>query len=91
VLMADVSSHNVLDRILDPLAECLTPDVARRIVAIRVDREVQARIDELADKNTSGQISEEELAEYDTYIQAIDFITFLQAKARTLLEHTAPS
>lgn len=60
-------------------------------MAIRADAEMQARIDELADKNTAGQISGEELAEYDTYIQAIDFITVLQAKARTLLEQTAAS
>ena len=32
-----------------------------------------------------------ELAEYDTYIQAIDFITVLQTKARTILEQTATS
>jgi uncharacterized protein YnzC (UPF0291/DUF896 family) len=87
--MAEVSSHKALDRILDPFAECLTPEVARRIVALQADPQSQARIDELAEKNTEGQISEEELAEYDTYIQAIDFITILQAKARNLLEQAA--
>jgi hypothetical protein len=84
--MAQVSGHKTLDRILDPFAECLTPEVARRTVALRADPQSQARIDELADKNAEGRISEDELAEYDTYIQAIDFLTILQAKARSLLE-----
>jgi hypothetical protein len=87
--MAGSTSNSVLDRILDPFAECLTPEVARRIVALSADAETQARIDQLADKNTEGRLSEDELAEYDTYIQAIEFITFLQAKARTLLEQAA--
>jgi hypothetical protein len=87
--MAGLSSHNVLDQILDPFAECLTPEVAQRVVAFRADARSQARIDELADKNTAGEISAEELAEYDTYIQAIDFITILQAKARARLEQAA--
>lgn len=81
----------VLDRLLDAFAECLTAEAAKRIVAFRADPRTQARIDELGDKNTAGRLSEEEANEYDTYIQAIDFITVLQAKARTLLEQTGNS
>ena len=44
--------------------------------------EVQARIDELAEKSTEGEITAEEQAEYDSYIHAIDFIAVLQAQAR---------
>ena len=49
---------------------------------------MQARIDELAEKNTEGEITEEELAEYDSYIHAIDFIAVLQAQARLVLTKT---
>ena len=87
--MVGLSSKSVLDGILDAFAECLTAEVAQRIAAFQADPRSQARIDELADKNSAGQITDEELTEYDTYIQAIDFITILQAKARTLLEQTA--
>ena len=41
---------DALDRLLDPLSECLTPAMARRIVAFRADSATQARIDELAEK-----------------------------------------
>jgi hypothetical protein len=64
-----------------------TPDVAQHMVAFRVDASTQARIDALAEKCTEGQLTAAEGEEYDTYLMAIDFITVLQAKARTVLDH----
>jgi len=81
-----MSNVNVLDRFLDPFGALLTPEVAQRLVAFRVDTATQARIDTLADKCTEGQLTPAEGEEYDTYITAIEFITVLQAKARTVLE-----
>ena len=77
---------NVLDRFLDPFGAFLTPEVARSLVDFRVDEQTQARIDELADKCNEGHLTPAEHEEYDTYISVIDFITVLQAKARTVLE-----
>ena len=81
-----MSHTNVLDGILDPLASLLTPEVARRLVAFRADESTQARLDELADKCTAGELSSEEREQYDTYLAAIDFLTILQTKARTVLD-----
>jgi hypothetical protein len=44
----------VLDRFLDPVAERLTPDVARRIIDLRLDPSLRARLDELAAKANLG-------------------------------------
>jgi hypothetical protein len=74
-----------LDRLLDPISRCLTKEVARRLVELRADPTLQERLDILADKNTEGQLSPEEYAEYETYVWALDFIAILQAKARRLL------
>ncbi len=82
---------NVLDNFLDPLGAMFTPEVAQRVVAFRVDASTQARIDTLADKCTEGQLTVAEGEEYDTYLMAIDFITVLQAKARTVLDHRVAS
>ena len=38
----------VLDRFLEPVRECLTPESARQLVEFRVDAVTQARVDELA-------------------------------------------
>ena len=37
----------ILDQIIQPFAECLTPEAARKIVAIRADEELQGRVDAL--------------------------------------------
>ena len=42
-------------------------------------------MDELAEKSTEGKLSPEERAEYEAYIDAIDVISLLQAKARDVL------
>ena len=69
----------------------LSPEVAQRVVAFQVDASTQARIDALADKCTEGLLTAAEGEEYDTYLMAIDFITVLQAKARTVLDHRVAS
>jgi hypothetical protein len=66
----------------------MTPEVARWLMALRAGPELQARVDELADKNTEGQISTEELAEYDEYLQFAGFVAALQPRARALLSNT---
>ena len=80
---------NILDRFLDPVGLCLTPEVARRLVSFRADARTQRRLDVLAEKNQEGELSEAEREEYDTYIFAIDFLTVLQTKARSILKKPA--
>ncbi|MEP0843301.1 MAG: hypothetical protein HRF43_11405 [Phycisphaerae bacterium] len=75
----------VLERMLDPVSQVLTPDVARRLLALRADPIAQQRIEELADKCTEGQLSDEERAEYESYVSAVNVLSVLQAKARALL------
>jgi hypothetical protein len=83
--MTAAQKSAVLDRMLDPVGRCLTPDAARQLVALRADPADQARIDELADKSTEGQLSPDERAEYEFYIAANNVIAILQAKARRVL------
>ena len=75
----------VLDRLLDPITNCMTPDALRQLVELRADPEFQDRLDVLADKNTEGELSASEREEYQTYVQAIGVISILQAKARKQL------
>lgn len=85
------STSDVLDRILDPVIECFTPEVAVRLVSLRADAETQARLDELADKANEGLLSQEEQAQYDRFRDAFHFVTVLQVKARALLDRNAAS
>ncbi|MBN1395044.1 MAG: hypothetical protein JW959_08470 [Pirellulales bacterium] len=74
-----------LDRLLAPVTECFTPEVAERLVALRADAETQTHIEELAEKANEGKLSPEERAEYEDYIEAVDLIAILQARARAIL------
>lgn len=57
-------------------------EVARWLAELRADPVLQARVDELADRNTAGTITPEELAEYDAYLRMAETVAFLQARAR---------
>ena len=74
------------DRILAPIAECLTHEVAQRLVGLRAAPDLQARLDELADKASEGVLTRDESTEYRKYIDAIDYLSILQAQARTVLD-----
>ena len=74
-----------LERLLEPLAGCLSPDVAAKVADLRADEAIQDRIDYLAERSNEGLLTAEEREEYAGYLHAIDVIAVLQAKARSLL------
>src|SRR4051812_20943341 len=61
-----------LERILDPLVECLNPESAKHLVRFRLDNATQARLDELAKKSNEGLLTEQERDEYRQYVVLID-------------------
>lgn len=91
-LMANPTNLNVMNRLIESVSRCLTPESARQLAGLRADTEVQERIDYLADRCTEGLLTADERAEYQTYVSIIDFISLLQAKARSLVaEQPAPN
>ncbi len=83
--MEVILENAILDKMLDPVTRCLTPAVAKEIAELRADVLTQARIDELAAKCNESALTDAEKREYQAYIEAIDLIGILQAKARGLL------
>jgi hypothetical protein len=76
---------SLLDRLLDRVSACFTPETARALVALPPNEEVRARMAELGAKADAGTITPEEAREYDTFIEAGDLIAALQLKARQQL------
>lgn len=70
---------------LQPIADCLTPEVAQRIVDARIDPATQAQIDELAAKANRGTLTEEEHAQYAEFVECIDLVGIFKAQARRIL------
>jgi hypothetical protein len=80
-----IHDPSIFARLLAPVGQCLTPEVARQLVDLRADADVQARLEELADTCTEGQLSAEERAEYETAVAAMERISVLPAQAWRLL------
>ena len=81
----------VLAHLLEPLAKCLTPEVAQALIELRADSALQERVDWLASKNTEDTLTPEERSEYESYVHAAHFISILQAKARKLVQQNKPN
>jgi len=54
----------------------------RALLAYYGDEALRSRIEELASKSTEGELTEQELAEYEGYVQANKLIAILQEKAK---------
>lgn len=83
--MSQTLSPSLLDRLLEPVGNTMSPDFARELVDYRATPDVQARVDELADKCNEGELTDAERDEYDDYLQAFHLIEILQRKARRTL------
>ncbi len=70
---------------LEPIVRSLNVETAKKLVHLKADRKVQARVAKLARKCNEGELTPAEAAEYDRYIAFADFVAILQAKARLLL------
>ena len=79
-----------MDRMLEQLTGCLNAESAHRIVALRIDPEIQARVEVLADKANEGLLSEEDRDEYKSYIEMADLFAILKLKAQRLVSSNGP-
>lgn len=79
------TNHPRLD-LLKGIANCLDLQVARRIFEYRFDDRAQARLSDLATRSSEGTLSADEREEYRYYVNVIDFIGLLKAKARKFIE-----
>ena len=82
VNMQNGGTMSVLDDILEPVTNAFSRDFAQALVNIRAGEDTQARMAILAGKCNEGLLTPAEQAEYESYVQAVDMVSVLQAKAR---------
>lgn len=80
-----MATTSYLDRLLDPLTEAFTPKVAEALLELRADSELEFHIDELRRKASDGTLTPAEDAEYKDFVEAVDLVSIMQAKARRFL------
>jgi hypothetical protein len=81
----------VLDELLEPVTRAFSREVAQALLNVRASETAQARIGELAEKCNEGSLTPNERSEYESYVQAADLISVLQAKARVWLANRRAS
>lgn len=79
------TASTFLDRFLEPVTDAMTPHFAETVINLRSDDATQARIDVLREKANAGTLTDEEQAEYREFVEAVDVISIIQAKARQFL------
>ena len=84
-VMKPNTETSLLDGLLEPITQCLTPKAAARLAELRADDATQQRMDELATKCQEGALSEEERTEYAAYMSAANVLAIMQAKARRIV------
>ena len=84
--MDSPASTTVLEDVLEPLSQCLDEESARCVAEFRIGPSVQARVEVLAEHANEGTLTEEDLDEYDSFIDTADLIAILQLKAQQRLQ-----
>jgi hypothetical protein len=83
--MATVSESSAFDRGITTVMQVVLPAVAQSIVRVQPDPALAARIEELAEMSTEGELTDEERAEYAGYVRANKFVSILKRQAERRL------
>lgn len=71
---------------LEPVAACLTLEVAQRIVDLRLDDpSTLERLDDLRKRANEGTLTAEERVEYDDFVEGNDLVMLIKDQARCVL------
>ena len=66
------------------MLEIVLPEKAEAVIGFRADPELQARIEELAQNQPKGELTEDERAEYAGYVRANKFVAILKRQAQQI-------
>jgi len=84
-IITNMTTSTPLDQLFDTVGHCLTFDTASKLNALSLPESVQQQLDDWADQNSLGQLSDEDRSQYEATLRALNFIAVLQAKARRIV------
>jgi hypothetical protein len=79
----------LLDQVLEPISASLDENGSRKLLKLKANPKVQARVRELAEKCNEGEITPEENREYEMYLMVNHIVAMFQAKAKLVLAKKA--
>ena len=74
------------DRGVRPVLDIVLPEKAEAVLRFQPSRELQERIELLAEKSTEGQLTRAEKSEYEGYVRANKFVAIQQRQARLIIK-----
>ncbi len=77
---------DLIDELLDPFVQCLSPESARRVVNFKISAQLQHQLDKLSEKANAGDLTDDEIVRFEAIIDADDFVAFLKLKVQDVLE-----
>lgn len=81
-----MATASYLDRFLEPVTDAMTPELARVIVCLRANEQLQSEVDVLRENANAGTLTAEEDAAYNDFVEAVDVISILQSESRRVLD-----
>lgn len=75
-------SHEAFHRGTASIFSLLSTEQTRQLAELRSDESLADRMNDLAEKAGEGELTAEERAEYEAYIEANNLLAVLQAEAR---------
>jgi hypothetical protein len=80
-----ITEADIMAEIIEPGFPDLPVEAARVLAGLRFNEGARRRIDELAEKNRQGSLTESEHALLDKYLRVGNFLNLLKAKAHVTL------
>jgi len=77
-----LTEAHILEQVVMSDQAGMSPESARAILDLRFDPSALSRMNELAEKNRQGTLTESERQEMDKYLRVGNFLNLMQAKAR---------
>ncbi len=77
-----IHAAHFMDRVLESLAASLNREAAMSRMSLRIDPEILARLEILAERANQGTLTPEERVEYLSYVEAADLLAFFKLKAK---------
>jgi uncharacterized protein (DUF1778 family) len=81
-------STALLNDLLDPLAHCFTPAVARQVVDLRLGNHIHKKLQDLDQRAKQGTLTLDQQAEYEAILETINVLDVLKEKSERILEGT---
>jgi hypothetical protein len=79
------TAQKAFETALDPFTREMTLEAAERLASLKFDPSLGERLNDFADRNTEGELSPTELAEYEALVRTVQRLATLRAQARAVV------